>query len=87
MDNKKEEINKNKKGVSKIFKSIKFRMVALLAALGITTAGGAFLLGDKGNKHNEGENKTEISNDINKETEEETFKNGIKFEIPEDITQ
>ncbi len=68
-----------------IIKKGQLKIYAILAALGITTAGGAFLLGDKGDKHNQGENKTELSNDINKE--EETFKNGIKFKIPEEMTQ
>lgn len=81
MKNKGED---KKLDIKDFLKSLKFRMVALLAALGVTVGGGALLLGDKEYNQNEGNDRPEVSTDIDEQnTKVKQFSDEIKIDIPE----
>lgn len=82
----KNKVENKKLYIKEFFKSLKFRMIALLAALGVTVGGGALLLGDKEYNQNEGNNRLEVSTDIDKQIPKvKQFSNEIKVNIPKEI--
>ncbi len=82
----KNKVENKKLYIKEFFKSLKFRMIALLAALGVTVGGGALLLGDKEYNQNEGNNRLEVSTDIDKQIPKvKQFSNEIKVNILKEI--